>query len=58
MNRWLIVYQQLHCAVFSDSYLPIIERNGSIEDDYIILGYCIGLTASEMLNVYTAQWQL
>ena len=24
VNRWLIVYQQLHCAVFSDSYLLIL----------------------------------
>jgi hypothetical protein len=38
--------------------LPIIKRTGIIEDDCTILGYCVGLTASELLNVYTAQWQL
>jgi len=38
--------------------LPFIRRNGITEDDYIILGYCTGLTASELLNVNTAQWQL
>jgi hypothetical protein len=38
------------------SITPIIEHTGINEDDYILLGYCIGLTASELLNVYTAQW--
>ena len=31
---------------------------GIFEDDWIILGYIADLTASELLNVNTAQWQL
>jgi hypothetical protein len=38
--------------------LPIIEGTGIIENDYTILEYYIGITASELLNVYTEQWQL
>jgi len=62
VNRWLVVCQLLYCAVFSDSYcsfsLPITEPTAITEHDYIMLGYCISLTASELLNVYTAEWQL
>ena len=31
--------------------MSIIERTGIIEDDYVILGYFIGLIASELWNV-------
>ena len=31
------------------------EHTGIAEDDYIILGYCIDLRASELLTVRTAQ---
>jgi hypothetical protein len=51
----------MQCTVFPESYFLILldhfERTGIIEVVYIILGQCIVLRASELLNVYTEQWQ-
>jgi hypothetical protein len=54
--RWLIVYKQLLCTVFSESYslIPLAHYRGHWNYwRWLILGYRIGLTASELLNVYT-----
>ena len=56
----VVVYQQMHCAVFSESVVnsqcSFIECTGIIEEDYIIQD--VALTASDLLNVYTVNLQL
>ena len=52
ISSCIVLYFQRVTRYFS---LPIIKRTRIIEDDYIILGYCIGLTSFELVNVYTAQ---
>ena len=62
VNRELIVHQKLHCALCSDSYLSFLLTYYQAHLNYLGRLYdfriFLGLTESEFLIDYIAQWQL